>query len=144
MVADPGQSVEGWVRDAQDALRKGNAAAALSMLERAARVAPSNPQIPLNRAMVHRAMGDLTAALRDLDAVLALDPYHFLALLSKGALLEQQGLTRRAAVVYKDALTIAPGDDQLPQSLAAPVARARAAVAENNRALREHLEERLR
>ncbi|HEX7037183.1 MAG TPA: aspartyl/asparaginyl beta-hydroxylase domain-containing protein [Pseudomonadales bacterium] len=89
-------------------------------------------------------MGDLTAALRDLDAVLALDPYHFLALLSKGALLEQRGLARRAAAVYKDALTIAPKDDQLPQSLAGPVARARAAVAEHSRALREHLEERLR
>ena len=46
-------------------------------------------QAALQRAMTRRAAGDLAGSLAALDEALNLDPYHFVALLSKGALTEK-------------------------------------------------------
>ena len=144
MTASTNPSAEDRIREAQDALRRGDTRGALEVLARAEQEAPRDPSIHLNKAMAYRASGDVRAALWALEATLALDPYHFLALLSKGSLLEQQGQSRKAAAVYHDALTIAPRDDQLPQALAAPVAHAREAVAADRQALKAFLLEQVR
>ena len=76
--------------------------------------------------------------MRALDETLAVDPYFFLALMSKGAVLERIGTPRQAARVYRDALKIAPTDD-IPAPLEAAMDHAREVVAEDSRALAAHL-----
>ena len=61
----------------------------MAQLDLALQRFPADADLRLNRAMVLRAAGKLPAALIELDAALAIDPYFFLALLSKGAVLER-------------------------------------------------------
>jgi tetratricopeptide (TPR) repeat protein len=91
----------------------------------------------MTRALALRVTGDLTGAIAALDRALQIDPYTFLALLSKGALLEQLGHSKAAAAVYENALKLAPTDPAPP--LRAPLERARQAVKANADALRSHL-----
>jgi aspartate beta-hydroxylase len=143
MAATDRQSVPGMVAAAEDALRHGDAGRALEILVRAESLAPEDVSVHLAKALAFNSTGDRVAALRELETVLALDPRNFLALLSKAWLLEKEGMTRKAAVIYKNALTVAPPPDQLPPAMAAPVARAREAVAAHSEALRAYLLERL-
>jgi hypothetical protein len=46
---------------------------------------PFDPHVKMQKALIHRMSGALPAALAALDEALALDPYNFLALLSKAA-----------------------------------------------------------
>ncbi len=134
---------ETLIRAAEDALRRNDSAAAFELLRQAEKRAPKNMSVHFTKALAHRTAGDLQAALKSLDAVLALDPYHFLALLTKARILEQQGLTRKAATVYKSVLAVAPPPDRLPPGLREAMTRAQHAVAANNQALKSHLMERL-
>ncbi len=120
-------------------MRGGDGPSALRMLQEAVDAEPGNHDLQLNLAMVQRAAGDLVASVRALNAALAADPYSFLALLSKGAVLEQMGKARLAADVYRDALRIAPPEAGTPPGLKAPIARAREVVAEQAQALALHL-----
>ncbi len=132
------------IRGAEDALRRGDRPAAFELLRQAEARAPKNASVHLTKALAYRAAGDVGAAFRSLDTALVLDPYNFLALLSKAWLLEQQGQARKAAMMYRDALAVAPPQDHLPPGMAAPVAHAREAVATNSRALKAHLLDRLK
>jgi aspartate beta-hydroxylase len=96
----------------------------------------------LQLAMARRAAGDLAGALAALEEALSLDPYHFVALLSKGALVERTLGERAAAAIYKNALIIAPPEDELPAPLRAPTERARQVVARTRDALEAHLKAR--
>jgi aspartyl/asparaginyl beta-hydroxylase (cupin superfamily) len=98
--------------------------------------------LKLQRAMVSRALGDLAGALVALDEALALDPYDYVALLSKGAVVERLNGERAAAAVYKNALSIAPPEDEIPAPLRAPTDRARQVVARTREALEAHLKTR--
>jgi aspartyl/asparaginyl beta-hydroxylase (cupin superfamily) len=102
-------------------------------------MAPADPRVPMTRALIHRVRGEFAAAVGALDDALELDPYNFLALLSKGAILEQSGGPKAAAAVYKNAIKIAPAADELPPGLTAPLARARDVVARQEAALHAHL-----
>jgi aspartyl/asparaginyl beta-hydroxylase (cupin superfamily) len=84
-------------------------------------------------------MGDLPGALAALDEALSLDPYDYVALLSKGAVVEKMSGERVAAAVYKNALKIAPPDDRMPPPLRAPTERARQIVMRTQEALEAHL-----
>ena len=95
--------------------------------------------ILLDKALALRLLGDIEAAIAALDAALCLEPLNFLALLSKGALLERLGRARAAAEIYKSALAVAPPADRLPPALAAPAARAREVVRAQAAALAAHL-----
>ena len=99
-------------------------------------------QAAMQRAMASRARGDLAGALAALDEALSFDPYNFVALLSKGALVERTRGERAAAAIYKNALTIAPPEDELPPPLHAPTERARQVVARTRDALEAHLKAR--
>ena len=135
MIADV-VDVEELLSRANAALARRDADAALDILRRAERAAPRDVNVRLNIALALRLRGDLPAALAALDAALEIEPYLFIALLSKGAILERMGLIRAAASIYKDALTIAPSPDKTAPGLAQPLARARQVVAENAEALR--------
>jgi len=131
------------IAEAQNLLRRGDSAGALSLLRPAVEATPDHHDLQLNLAMACRTSGDLPAAVQALNGALAADPYSFLALLSKGAVLEQMGNLRQAAVVYRDTLRISPPDHSLPPSLQKPLARAREVVAEQAQTLAQHLHEAL-
>jgi aspartate beta-hydroxylase len=126
------------VREAQRLMAAGQVARAIQMLEEA-RHGSTDPEIPLNIALARRMQGDFAGAIAAFDQVLALQPYHFLALLSKAGVLEKIGHHKEAARIYANALKIAPRDEVLLPSLKPPVEHARRVVAANNQALASHL-----
>ena len=116
-------------------LQRGDARGALAMLLEAEKSDPTDLHVKLHLALAQRALGDFPAALRALDAALAIDPYFFLALLSKGVVLERMGRTKFAAQVYRNALKIAPRPENTAPSLDAPIRHAREVVAAEAEAL---------
>ena len=131
--------VNATITRAQRRLRAGDCQGALAVLEEALAQNPASHELHMNLAMAHRAGGSLKEAVLALNAALAIEPYSFMALLSKGSILEQMGRIRAAARVYRDALRITPAESSLPSGLRGPVARAREVVAEQAQALAEHL-----
>jgi len=127
------------VKEAEAALRQRDVNTALGLLNRAEIAAPADISIKLLKASALRFTGNLNGALASLEGVLSLDPYHFVALLSKGALLERLAGVRIAARFYRDILEAAPPEAEIPPGLAAPIAHARRLVAENTDALADYL-----
>ncbi|MFL5238699.1 MAG: aspartyl/asparaginyl beta-hydroxylase domain-containing protein [Rhizomicrobium sp.] len=125
---------------AQVRLSQKDAASAIQLLQRAERADAKAPAIPLNLAFAYRAQGDTARELAALDRALTIDPYYLPALLAKGRAAERAGKTRHAARIYKDALSIAPPDEQLQPGLRSYVERARTVVAENAEKLEQHLD----
>ncbi len=126
------------LRRAADALARRDVVAALALLDQADATGATHPAA-MSRAMALRLSGDLPGALTALDRALAMQPYDFVALLGKGAVLEQAGRAKVAVDVYRNALKIAPPRDRLPPSLAAQLSHAAAVVAEHARALGEFM-----
>ncbi len=93
----------------------------------------------LDKALAQRMSGDPAGAIVALDAALVLEPKHFVALLSKGALLQRLGSRSEAAGVYRNALAIAPPDDLLPPELATALGQAKRCVSDYAHGLAEHL-----
>lgn len=143
MTTDSEQVLRSAIDAAVASLQRGDANAAMAALQKADAEYPGNPSVKLNIAMVRRTQGDLPGALQALDTVLALDPYSFLALFSKGAVLEQLGRERQAAEIYRNALRIAPPESQTPPALRAPIMRAQSLVINQAEAMRDHLRSRL-
>jgi len=123
----------------QAAMRRGDRAGALKLLVDAERAAPGDKALRMQRAMICRGAGDLPGALSALDDALNIDPYDYVARLSKAALIERMDGERAAATPYRNALALAPPDDELPPPLRAPTARAREVVARAQAALEAHL-----
>jgi len=132
-------SSEQLLADAVSAMRRGDRATALNCVIQAEVLAPFDPHVKMQKAMIHRASGALPAALAALDEALALEPYNFLALLSKGAVVEKLSGERLAAKVYENALKLAPDEANILPSLKSPVARAREVVARTREALETYL-----
>lgn len=136
------QSVESKsISAAQAMLREGDSSGALQCLSEARRSSPNHLGIVMNLAMVHRAKGDLNKALQTLEEALAIDPYSFLSLLSKGSILEQMNRPRLAADIYRNALKIAPPNKQTPESIKAPLEHARRVVEQQSREMAACLRE---
>ena len=98
---DTGGSAKGpeqLLADAAAALQRGDRTAALDAVVQAEAVAPHDPHVKMQKALIHRIGGALPAALAALDEALALDPYNFLALLSKGAVVEKMSGARMSAI----------------------------------------------
>lgn len=142
--AGVGETARALVAQAEALLARRDTAGALVLLQRAEASDPTLVEAPLNRALVLRMQGDYPAAVAALDATLALEPRHFLALLSKGALLEKLGRPRPAATAYRAAIATAPPVDRLPGPVAGALARARDAVREETDAAADFLHARLR
>ena len=121
-------AIDALVAEAMVAARRGDASGALALLRKAEAAAPGDPNLKMQQALVYRITGALPQAIAALDQALAIDPYNFLALLSKGAVLEKLSGVRAAARVYRNAIEIAPPEDKLPPHLVSPLARARAVV----------------
>ncbi len=122
----------------QQALGRRDAAGALTLLRRAEAEAPGDVDVRMQKAMARRMVGDLDGAIAALDEALAIEPYNFVALLSKGALLERTSGAKSAASVYRNALKILPEDP--PAAFAPAIARAREVVDETTDALVAYLD----
>lgn len=143
IAGDQDTSPEQLMADAVAAMRRGDSHGALLAITQAERLAPYDPQVKMQKALVHRMTGALPAALAALDEALALDPYNFLALLSKGAVIEKLSGERVAARTYENALKLAPADDNLQPALRAPLARARQVVEQTRQALVDYLSDKV-
>ena len=141
MTVEGSQPVKQSIAAALATLQRGDARGALAMLLEVESSEPKNLGVKLHLALAHRALGDLPAALRALDAALAIDPYSFLAMLSKGVVLEHMGRVKFAAQIYRNALRIAPRPENTAPSLAAPIRHAREVVAAEAAALAQYLRE---
>lgn len=122
-------SVQELAGQAMAAIQRGDAQTAVTFLRQAEALAPLDVELKMQRALAHRMSGAFPAAITALDEALALQPYNFLAMLSKGAILERLAGERAASRIYRNALEFAPADDKLPPNLKAPLARAREVVA---------------
>jgi aspartate beta-hydroxylase len=116
---------------------------ALALLQRAEAAVPGEAQIPLEQAQIYHRLGDEAAENDAIKRALDADPGHLPALLIRAAKLERAGQTRQAARFYQNALQVAPKAEKLPQSFAAGVARAEAAVGANVEAFNSFLDARL-
>lgn len=141
MTVEGSSQVKQSIAAALATLQRGDARGALAMLLEAERSDPKDLGVKLHLALAQRTLGDFPAALRALDAALAIDPYFFLALLSKGVVLELMGRPKFAAQVYRNALRIAPRPEKTAPSLEAPIRHARELVAAQATALAEYLRE---
>jgi len=126
-------------RRAREALGRRDAVGALALL-RHAQSLESSVEVFLDKALALRMLGEFDQAIEALDAALGLDPQDFLALLSKGALLERLGRNRQSVFVYKAAIAVAPPVQGLAPGLAAALGKARQAVEAASEALVTHLE----
>ena len=123
---------------AGEALARRDPRTALALLDQADTFGPS-AEAAMNRSLALRMTGDLVGAIAAIDDALALQPYDFVALLGRGALLEQVGQARAAAEAYRNVLKIAPPRDRLPPAVAAQLDRAQALVSRHAEALRDHM-----
>lgn len=123
-------------------LDSGDAAGAADLFARAELGDQADPEIPLFASLAHNMQGAHGEALAALDRALAIEPYFFAAMLSKGATLERMNQKRQAARVYGDAIKIAPPPAHIPPAMRAPFERAKSFVSDNSTALARHLRER--
>lgn len=112
--------------EADRAAARGDVAGAAALLEGVAQVAPPSIDRWLKLASLRRAAGRPRLALHAIDAALALDPLHFMALISRAHVLEAEGEGAEAARTYLRALAQLPEGQALPARLSALVAHARA------------------
>jgi aspartate beta-hydroxylase len=110
-------------------LHAGQPAQAAQMLADAVADFPSDPEPALHLGLAKRLAGDLGGALAAFELALARDPYHFMALFSKAAILEAMGAKRDAARDYANAIKIAPPEQTWPAPLRAAIEKAKALIA---------------
>ena len=127
------------LRQAAEALARRDPHGALQLIDRADTMGPTHNGT-LNRALALRLIGDFHGALTVLDDALSLQPYDFVALLAKAAMLEKIGREPAAADVYRNALKIAPPRDRCPPALIAQIDYADGLVRRHAEALRDHMQ----
>lgn len=129
----------GLVGEVGARLAKGDAVGALELLDAAETRGSLGAELHLQRALALRLRGEFARALEAVDKCLVLEPYHFVALISKAALLERLVGPKAAAPIYTHALTIAPPEAGLGPGLRSAVERARRVVREDAEALERAL-----
>ena len=122
------------------ALARGDAAAALEMLQHAATTAPRDPMVQLYTAVALKDLGRPDEEMAAVTRALAVDPYFYPALLHKAMLLERLGKRRQAARVFRDLLKIMPPPEQAGPGFRKAVEHAQSAIQENRQSLERHLD----
>jgi aspartate beta-hydroxylase len=124
-------------------MQRGDAARARELFQRATQTDPGHPALWSNLASSLHALNFLPEELDALERALALEPRHLPSLLQKGSLLEATGDPRNAARVYRNALATLPPGERPPQTVAAMIEHARAAIARDDAELAGTIEARL-
>lgn len=137
-MVDPASEQSVLLRRAGEALARLDAAGALALIDQADAHGVTHNAI-LNRSVALRLTGDFLGSLAQIDKALAIQPYDFIALLAKGALLEKIGQTRAAIPVYRNALKIAPPRDRCPPALLTQIDYAAALIQRESVSLRDHM-----
>ena len=138
MVDNLGGRQADLLRQASEALARLDAPGALRLLDQADALGPTHNGI-LNRSVAMRLQGDFVGSLKQLDRALAMQPYDFIALLAKGALLEKIGQRKAGAEVYRNALKIAPVRDRCPPAILRQLDYASDFVRDHAQALKDHM-----
>jgi hypothetical protein len=125
------------------AFQRGDLRTARDLLQRAAAAAPREVGIHLNLAGISRRLGDTAGEIEALDRVLAIDETSLPALLMKASLLERANKPKPAASLYRRAIAIAPPARELPDDMAAALARGRELVESQASDLEAYLKDRL-
>jgi aspartyl/asparaginyl beta-hydroxylase (cupin superfamily) len=137
--ATPDMHVQELLDAAKSRIDANDPAAARSLLERAARASPRDINVLMLTVVACRMQRDNAAALQAASAALAVDPYHYVAHLSKGAALEEMGQSHAAAESYRAALIQAPAKSRIPAALQTSMAHAERMVREDAERLHAHL-----
>jgi aspartate beta-hydroxylase len=120
------QNAPALAREANAALRRGDAAAARAGFNRLAEAGLADLAVWYGLAHANQALGDTGAALQALERALDAAPDNLQLLLMKGDLLAASGKAGAAVQFYRSVLKLAPPPEDLPPELAAHLARARA------------------
>ncbi|MGQ3069305.1 MAG: aspartyl/asparaginyl beta-hydroxylase domain-containing protein [Brevundimonas sp.] len=123
---------------AAEAIARRDPQGALELLDQADALGRTHNGL-LNRALALRLIGDFRASLAVLDDALTMQPYDFIALLAKAAMLEKLGGEKVAADTYRNALKIAPPRNQCPPAIIAQIDHADGVVQRQAEALRDHM-----
>jgi len=123
---------------AAEAIARRDPQGALELLDRADALGRTHNGL-LNRALALRLIGDFRGSLAVLDDALSMQPYDFIALLAKAAMLEKLGGEKVAADTYRNALKIAPPRSQCPPAIIAQIDHADGVVQRQAQALRDHM-----
>lgn len=123
---------------AAEAIARRDPQGALELLDQADALGRTHNGL-LNRALALRLIGDFRASLAVLDDALSMQPYDFIALLAKAAMLEKLGGEKVAADTYRNALKIAPPRSQCPPAIIAQIDHADGVVQRQAEALRDHM-----
>lgn len=123
---------------AAEAIARRDPQGALQLLDQADALGRTHNGL-LNRALALRLIGDFQGSLAVLDDALAMQPYDFIALLAKAAMLEKLGGEKAAADTYRNALKIAPPRSQCPPAIIAQIDHADGVVQRQAEALRDHM-----
>ncbi len=115
------------LQDAKAALLARDWRGALEYLERVG-VDAMTVEGLMDKALAQRMLHDLQGAMVSLDTVLAREPAHLAALLSKGSLLERMGARAQAIGIYKRAIPLVGRDPDSAEALATPLQKARQAI----------------
>lgn len=137
------QNAEALLHLGQMSLQGRDFPAAQKYLERARAASPEDPVIPLNLAFLFRTVGDAAREMSALTDALAIDPYFYPALLSRGMLEERQGDKRAAAVTYRNVLRTIASPDQVPAPMRSALKHAEDVVNADAAALDTFLQSRL-
>ena len=106
-----------------EALQRGDPDTALTLLSHLQKTRPLRIEEGMQRVFALRATGRHAEALEAIEAVLVVDPYHFLALLSKGAVLERLAGRAQAAAIYRHAIQVGGPVELMPPQVRDAVGR---------------------
>jgi hypothetical protein len=106
-----------------EALRRGDAAAALEYFRRATAIEGAGAEVWFGLSLAHRALGPAAAEGAALDRALELEPRHLPALIRKGDLYSAQSDPRAAASYYRAAIKIARASGSVAAPWRAEIAR---------------------
>lgn len=126
------------LQSAAEAIARRDPQGALQLLDQADALGRTHNGL-LNRALALRLIGDFQGSLTVLDDALSIQPYDFIALLAKAAMLEKLGGEKIAADTYRNALKIAPPRSQCPPAIVAQIDHADGVVQRHAQALRDHM-----
>lgn len=137
-VSDHLSEQAGFLQQASQCLARQDVRGALALIDRADTFGITHSGM-MTRSLALRLLGDYAGALVQIDRALAMEPYDFVALLAKGALLERLGKPKAALTPYRNALKIAPPRDRCPPALLNQIAYAQDLVQSQAEALRDHM-----